>query len=504
MLEAAVQGIAAITQPVPLGFLIFGVLLGVWGGALPGVGGPAQLAVLLPFAMLMEPINAIAFLIGVTTVGNTGNTFTSVLVAVPGGSGAQATVLDGYPMAQNGEAKRALSAAFMVSMLGGLIGAFFLFASLPILKVLVRAFGAPELFMFTIWGLSMVGTLSSGAPLKGLTAAIIGVLLSTVGQDVKSGVMRFDFDEPYLWEGISVVLISLSVFAIPEMIALAARKSRVAEVTALGETGVWQGIRDGLRHKWLVFRSAVIGTWVGILPGLGSDVADWFAYANARQTEKNTERFGKGDVRGVIAPESSNNAKEGGALITTLAFGIPGSTSMALLLIAFVAVGLQPGPEMLSGQLNYIYAIIFALAFSQIIASLICWAMIKPAAYVCFFPFYVLVPFIVALTFLSAFSAHFSMYDIITLLFLSLFGYLLKVTGWPRAPVVLGFVLGEKVELYLWLSVARYDMEWVWRPGVLILAALVLFTLLWPVWNAFQEQKREAANANSTTGGGTP
>ncbi|MEE8517230.1 MAG: tripartite tricarboxylate transporter permease [Alphaproteobacteria bacterium] len=488
MLESALQGLAAISAPEPLGFLILGVVIGVWGGALPGVGGPAQLAMLLPFAMLMSPINAIAFLIGVTTVGNTGNTFTSVLVAVPGGSGSQATVLDGYPMARNGEAKRALSAAFMVSMIGGIIGAFLLFASLPILKPLVRSFGTPELFMFTIWGLSMIGTMSSGAPLKGLTAAVIGVILSTVGQDVKSGVMRFDFDTPYLWEGVSVVLISLSIFAIPEMIALASRKGRVTDVSELGETGILQGIMDAFNNKWLILRSAAIGTWVGILPGLGSDVADWFAYAHAKQTEKNTENFGRGDVRGVIAPESSNNAKEGGALITTLAFGIPGSTSMALLLIAFVAVGLNPGPEMLSTQVNYIFAIIFALAFSQILASGICWAMIKPAAHVCFFPFYILVPLIVGLTFLSAYAAHFTMEDILALLALSLFGYLMKITGWPRAPVVLGFVLGDKVELYLWLSVARYDMDWVFRPGVLVLGTLIAVTLLYPMWRARQSR----------------
>ncbi len=493
MVEGVFEALVALTAPVPLGFLVLGVVLGVWGGALPGVGGPAQLAVLLPFAMLMEPVNCIAFLIGVTTVGNTGNTFTSVLVAVPGGSGSQATVLDGYPMAQKGEARRALSAAFMVSMLGGIFGAFVLFASLPVMKIIVRAFGSPELFMFTIWGLSMIGVLSTGAPLKGLTAGVLGVLLSTVGQDVKSGVMRFDFDQPYLWEGISVVLVSLSIFAIPEMIALAARKSRVADVNELGERGMLQGIRDAFRHWWLVIRCSVIGCWVGILPGLGSDVADWFAYAHARQTVKNPETFGTGDVRGVIAPESSNNAKEGGALLTTLAFGIPGSTSMALLIIAFVGVGMNPGPDMLTSEIHYIYMIIWALVLSQILASVICWAMVKPAAKVCFLPFYALVPIILALTILSAFSAHFSMMDIVAVLVLSAFGYIMKVTGWPRAPVVLGFVLGQKVELYLWLSVARYDMNWITRPGVLIIGAIVAATLVWPFWSTLKRKRLAAA-----------
>ena len=362
-----------------------------------------------------------------------------------------------------------------------------LFASLPVLREIVRSFGSPELFMFTIWGLSMLGTISSGAPLKGLTAGILGVLLSTIGQDDKSGVIRFDVGLPYLWDGVSVVLISLSIFAIPEMIALAGRKGRVAEVQKLG-SGLLQGIRDAFRHWWLMIRCSAIGVWVGVLPGLGSDVADWFAYAHARQTERNSEGFGKGDVRGVIAPESSNNAKEGGALITTLAFGIPGSTSMALLLIAFVAVGLTPGPEMLTDQLGFVFSIIWALVFSQILASAVCWILVKPAARICVLPFYVLVPFIVALAFLSAFAANFDIGDLVALLSLSLLGYLLKIFGWPRAPVVLGFVLGRKMELYLWLSVARYGMEWVLRPGVIILFLLVLGTLAYPMIKAWRAE----------------
>lgn len=480
MFEAAHQGLTGILTLEPLSLLTLGVLLGTWGGALPGVGGPAQLAILLPFAMVMEPMNAIAFLIGVTTVGNTGNTFTSVLVAVPGGAGSQATVLDGFPMARKGEAARALSAAFMVSMLGGIFGAFVLFASLPVLRPLVRSFGSPELFMFTIWGLSMLGTISAGAPLKGLVAGIIGVFISTIGQDVKSGVMRFTFDQPYLWEGISVVLISLSIFAIPEMIDLASRKGKVAEAQHIG-SGLMDGIKDAFRHWWLVIRCSAIGVWVGILPGLGSDVADWFAYAHARQSEKNTQDFGKGDIRGVIAPESANNAKEGGALITTLAFGIPGSTSMALLLIAFMVVGLRPGPEMLTDQLHFVFAIIWALVFSQIMASSICWALVKPAARICSLPFNILVPMIVALAFLSAFAAHFEMADLIALMSLSVLGYLMKFFGWPRAPIVLGFVLGSKMELYLWLAVARYGFEWMTRPGVLVLFLLIAGTLIMPI-----------------------
>jgi TctA family transporter len=293
--------------------------------------------------------------------------------------------------------------------------------------------------------------------------------------------MRYDIGEPYLWTGISIVLISLAVFAIPEVIGMASRKGKVAEVGELTGTGIWQGVKDCFIHWWLLVRCSLIGVWVGILPGLGSAVADWFAYAHARQTEKNNETFGRGDVRGVIGPEASNNAKEGGDLIPTLLFGIPGGSSAALLLVAFVAVGLRPGPDMIVQQLDYIFAILWALIFSQVLASAVCWALIKPAAKICFMPFFVLVPTIIALSFLSAFAATFTFADIITLMVLSLFGYLMKVNGWPRAPLVLGFILGGKMELYLWLAVARYDMEWVWRPGVILLGLLILGTYLYPV-----------------------
>jgi TctA family transporter len=383
----------------------------------------------------------------------------------------------------------------MSSMLGGLFGAVFLFISIPILKPLVRSFGSPELFMFTIWGLSMVAVMSSGAPLKGLVAGILGVLLSCVGQDEKSGVMRFDIGEPYLWTGVSIVLISLSVFAIPEVIGMAARRGKVAEVGELGDTGIWQGIKDTFAHWWLLIRCSLIGVWVGILPGLGSAVADWFAYAHAKQTEKNPESFGRGDVRGVIAPESSNNAKEGGDLIPTLMFGIPGGSSAALLLVGFVAVGLKPGPDMVNQQLDYIFAVIWALIISQILASVVCWLLIKPAAKICFLPFYVLVPLIVALAFLSAFAANLTFADIVTLMVLSMFGYLMKVNGWPRAPLVLGFILGGKMELYLWLSVARYDMDWLWRPGVLLLGLLLAATFVYPALRRHKTDKQAGSAA---------
>jgi putative tricarboxylic transport membrane protein len=481
MLEAAIEGLNGVFQPQALSFMCLGVLIGSLVGFLPGIGGPSTLAIMLPFVMTMQdPLLVIALLVGMDAVGNTASAFTSILISVPGSSGSQATILDGHPMAKNGEAARALSASFVASLLGGLFGALVLFASLPVLRPLVLSFSSPEFFILTLWGVSMVGILSGNAPVKGLLAGILGVMIATVGLDTKSGIERFSFNVAYLWEGVDLVLVALGLFGIPEVIDLAGRKGSIAKAEEFGR-GYVQGIFDVFRHWWLLLRTSIIGAWVGFLPGLGSSVADWFAYAHAVQTEKNRENFGKGDVRGVIASEGSNNAKEGGDYIPTLAFGIPGGTSTALVLTAFVAVGIKPGPDMLTSQLNLTFAVIWTLVIANVVATAVCMVFAKPIARVCFLPFYAIVPPIVAFIFIGAFAANFHSYDLTALMILSLLGFFMRRYGWPRAPLLLGVVLGEKMELYLWLSYTRYGFEWLARPMVLVLIALLIVSIVYPI-----------------------
>jgi TctA family transporter len=491
MLEAALDGLLGVLNPSSFGLMCVGVIIGSLVGFLPGIGGPTTLAIMLPFVMTMkDPMAVIALLVGLDAVGNTASAFTSILISVPGSSGSQATILDGFAMAKRGEAARALSASFTASLVGGLIGPIVLLASLPFLRPLVLTFGSPEFFVLTIWGLAMVGVLSGNAPVKGLLAGIIGVLIATVGLDVKSGIERFAFGEPYLWEGISLILVALGLFGVPECIDLARRKSSIAERHELG-SGFSEGIKDVFRHWWLTIRSSAVGVWVGFLPGLGSSVADWFAYAHAIQTEKHPERFGKGDVRGVIAPEAANNSKEAGSYIPTLAFGIPGGTSTALILTAFIAVGINPGPEMLTTELSFTFAVIWTLVIANIIAVAICMAFAKPISKACFLPFYTIVPLILVFVVIGGFSAHFSNTDLLVLLVFSILGFMMRRHGWPRAPLLLGVVLGAKMELYLWLSYTRFGLEWLWRPGVIILFLLVLASVFYPVW----QKKRSTSPA---------
>jgi len=494
-LEAAIDGLLGILTLKSLAFMSLGVLIGSVVGFLPGVGGPTTLAIMLPFVMTMkDPMLVIAILVGMDAVGNTANSFTSVLISVPGGAGSQATILDGYPLAKQGQAARALSACFMSSLLGGFIGPIILIASLPILRPLVLSFGSPEFFVLTLWGLTMVAVLSGNAPVKGLTAAILGVLIATIGSDPKSGVERFAFDSAYLWTGVSLILVALGMFGIPEVIALATQKTSIAQDQELGE-GFTQGIRDVFQNWWLVIRSAVIGAWVGFLPGLGSSVADWFAYANAAQTEKNTENFGKGDIRGVIAPESSNNAKEAGSYIPTLAFGIPGGTSTALILIAFITVGIKPGPAMLTTQLNLTFAVIWTLVLANVLAVALCMILTKPLAKACFLPFNTIVPLVAVFVFIGAFAANFSSFDLMALFVFSLLGFMMRRHGWPRPPLLLGVVLGNKMERYLWLSYARFGLSWLLRPAVIALFCLVFASFLFPYIKGRRERRQKAAVA---------
>ncbi len=360
--------------------------------------------------------------------------------------------------------------------------------SLPVVTPLVLLFGSPELLMLVLWGLSAVGILSGKTPIKGLMAAAFGLGVALVGTEVRTGIERFTFEGYYLTNGVHIALVGLGMFAIPELIDLSIRRSTISDTGSLG-SGLWQGCKDAVKNWWLVIRCSIVGVWVGILPGLGSSVADWFAYAHAAQTEKNKENFGKGDVRGVIAPESSNNAKEGGGLIPTMFFGIPGSTSMALVLVAFAAVGIVPGEPMVTTTQHYIFAMIALMVAANIFAAGLSMGLAGTFAKVSVMPFYVVVPMTLIFTIAAAYGISFSYEDLATLVVFSFIGVFMRRYGWPRPPVLVAVVLGPQIQTYLWLSMDRYQFEWLLFPGVLIIMAIIIATVFFPMWRHRKEQK---------------
>ena len=502
MFEAALQALSTLLTLNNIGMMLLGVCIGTLVGVLPGLGGTVGMSLVLPFIFGMEPSPALALLIGMAAVIHTADTFPSVLLGVPGSSGSQATIMDGYPLARKGEASRALSAAFFSSLFGGVVGALILFLILPIARPIVLAFASPELFMLTVLGLSMVGVLSGNDPIKGILAAALGLLIGTIGAaPFGAAAYRYTFGSLYLWDGIPLAVMALGLFALPELLDLLAEKGSIAKTAKLGK-GRLAGLKDVIKHRWLVLRSSALGAAVGFIPGLGGSVVDWISYGVAAQTSKNSENFGNGDIRGVIAPESSNNAKEGGALIPTLLFGIPGSGTTAVLLGGFILLGINTGPRMIQNDLDIILLIIWTLAIANIFGALVCIGLAGVVARISTIPASRLVPFLLIIMMVGAYQSTRSWGDLLAFLIIGLLGWAMKHTGWPLPPVLIGFVLAEGAERYFFLSTARYQWTWLQRPGVLAIAAVTVALVMAGIWLKSQSRKQaiQVVDTSNTDG----
>ena len=488
MLDAFIQGLVVVLQWQTFLVMLLGIFIGFWVGLLPGLGGSATLALMLPFIYKMSPVEAFAFLLGMHSVVSTTGDITSVLFGVPGEATSAAVVLDGHAMAKKGEAGRALGAALMSSLVGALIGSFALALSIPVVRPLVLTFGSPELFMLAIVGIAFISSLSGEGGrglLRGFLAGLLGLLLALVGEDPQGGVQRFAFGQLYLWGGLDIVPVLVGLFALPEIIDLAVRGTSIAgELPAESLTrGVWEGVKDTFRHFWLTVRCSLIGTFIGILPGLGGGVAQWIAYGHATQSAhdaKERSGFGKGDVRGVLGPGAANNSKEGGALIPTIAFGVPGSSAMAILLGAFFLQGIMPGPDMLGKYLPLTFSMVWTMVIANIITVAVSIFFLNQLARLTLVRGSILIPFILFLAFIGSYTSNNHLGDLIVFFSFGLLGYLMIRCGWPRSPLVLGLVLGKIAENNFYISTMRYGAAWLRRPLVLLLIVLTLVVVFYP------------------------
>ncbi len=507
MFEAFFEGLFLVFQWPAIGFLMLGVVTGIWIGAIPGLGGIIGLVLLLPFTYGMEPVSAFAMLLGMYAVTSTSDTIASIMLGVPGTAASQATILDGYPLAQKGQAARALGAAFTVSAFGGVFGAFILAVSLPLILPIILSFNSPELFMLGVLGLAMVGSLSGGSILKGLAVACLGILLSTIGFAEADAIPRYDFDLDYLMDNLPMIPVVLGLFAIPEVMELAIRNTSISKIPA-DQTqggGMLEGIRDAFRNWWLAIRCAAFGTYVGILPGLGAAIVDWIAYGHVVQSSKDKSQFGKGDIRGVIAPEAANNATKGGALIPTVAFGIPGSLATAILLGALLIQGLKPGPEMLTTHLNVTFSMVWSIIIANIVVAILLMILSRQIAKVSFVPGHLLVPGVILFVFMGAWLGGASLGDWITAFVMGIVGFLMKRSGWPRPPLILALILGSIMENSLQISTqAHQGIGWLTRPIVLIIVAIIGITLLFSSKSVFRPKKKKKTikEEKKTTGKG--
>ena len=484
--DVVLQAFLGVLTSGSVMFVFIGVLLGLCFGMIPGLGGTTALALLIPITFSMESLDAMYLAGGVMGATSFGGSITAILLNTPGTAPNAATTFDGYPMAQQGRAGQAIGASATASAMGGVLGLFTLILFIPLAKEIVLLFGPVEFLLLTVLGLVAIAVSSRGKLLRGLIAGGFGLMFAFVGVDTISGATRFTLDTDYLWDGIPLVPTLTGLFAISQMIELALKGGSVvsSNTTIASISGIWQGAAAVFKHWTVMVRGSVIGTIIGAIPGLGGTVASFIAYTSTVQSSRDPSSFGKGNIIGVIAPESANNAKDGGSLVPTVAFGIPGSAETAVFLGILVLHGIEPGPSLLLQNEREIYGLIVALTLSAVGASVIGLLTARWLVRITFVNVNILVPLVVTISLTGVYVLQGKPGDVLLALIMGIFGYLMIRFDYPRLTLVIALVLGETAERSFHQSLLISDNNLVGlimeRPQAIILVLATLLTLLLP------------------------
>ena len=462
-----------------------GVVTGITVGALPGLSATMSIAVLTPLTFLLAPQIGIALLLGVYVGGIYGGSITAILLRTPGTPSSIATTFDGYPLAQQGNAGKALYLALVASVIGGLISAAVLIVLAPQIARFALKFGPVEYFGLTIFGISIIASVSGENLLKGLIAGIIGILLSTVGMDQVTGVARFTFGTTALLSGFNLIPVLIGIFAVSEILYLIKEKR---ETVLLEEGGKIDRLslswREFKEQFWNIIRSSFIGTFVGIVPGTGGGIAAFLAYDVAKRQSRHPERFGTGSLEGVASAEASNNATTGGALVPMLTLGIPGDPSTAVLISAFMIQGMQPGPLLLQTDSRTVFSLFAGLVIANILLFGFGLIGIRAFSKVVHIPIRILAPSVLVLCFVGSYSIANSLLDVAIMLGMGVVGYLMRKYGFPGAPLVIGLILGPVNEAALRRALSASRGNWLTfleNPIFLVFFALTIISFLLPV-----------------------
>ena len=486
--DAALDGADRLFQPGPMIAFVLMVPIAIVSGLMPG-GGLPFLVVVLAFATELDPFIALPVVIGYMAANDLTEPIPSILLGIPGARSSQATILDGYPLARQGYAGYALGASYTSSLIGGIIGGVALLAVLPFARELLRHFGSAEFFLLALLGIAAVAIVSAGAVVKGLLTACLGLFIGMIGFVNIASETRATFGIDYLYDGINIVPVVVGLFAIPEIADLVisntpVAKERLSEMLKEGNRDVSRGMREALRHKWLITRSSLIGVFIGAMPGLGPTPAHWIAYAQARQTEKGAvNTFGTGDIRGVIAPESSNNSTDGGVLMPTLIFAIPGSGPMAIVLGFLYIVGVQPGPAMVNPELhlNLTLSLVYVIVLANILVVPIVLRFSPLLTKVAAIPPLVLAPLVIAIVTLSAFQANLDISDLTVMVVFAALGMFMKAYAWSRPPILIAVVLAGPLETFMSRAIQTEGIGMLTRVPFLailvVVVAAVVFSL---------------------------
>ncbi|MDV7144284.1 tripartite tricarboxylate transporter permease [Tropicimonas sp. TH_r6] len=491
-MEAALSGLMALAD-INLLILIFAATLGgVLVGALPGLNATTGAALLLPFTITMDPIPAIAILTTIYCAATFAGAITAILINTPGTSASATTCLDGYPLAQRGEAGRALGMAAVSSTIGGLISIVCLMLAAPLMARAAYNFAPPEYFALTVFGLSMLATIGDGSPVKNIISGAFGVLLATVGIDLLTSIERFTFGWNELSEGIGFVPVMIGVFGISELLVQAdnlhvERKQVIMKAIRLPS-------RDDYRKVWrTILRSTGIGTFIGILPAEGATMASMIGYNEAKRWSKTPEEFGKGSLEGIAGSEAANNSATGGAMVPTLALGIPGSPTAAVVLAGLMIHGLRPGPTMFTEQAEFAFAIFWSMMLVNVIFFFIGLWGAKIFARVTLIPIQILWPIVFTFSIVGAYALEQSMLDVWVAIVSGIIGFFMRRYGFSVVPLAIGLILGGMLETRLGQSMVMLDEKW-WlmftRPLSLVFFVLTGLALFGPMlWNGFVKQR---------------
>lgn len=486
-IDTLIDAFGAVLNGGSLAYLVAGVLLGLVFGVIPGLGGTTALALLIPVTYVLSPLDAMYLAGGVMGAVSMGGSVTAILLNTPGTAPSAATVFDGYPMALQGRAGQAIGAAASSSALGGLIGLFTLLVFLPFARDIVLAFGPAEFFLLAVLGLSAIAISVRGKLLRGLIAGLLGLLLAFVGTDVVSGQLRYTGGLDYLWDGIPLVPALTGLFALSQMLELGLQGGTVARAETRNTriSGVWEGIWSSFVHWDALIRGSLIGTLIGAVPGLGGTVAAFLSYSSTAQSDRDPDSFGKGNIRGVIAPEAANNAKDGGSLIPTVAFGIPGSAEMAIFLAILVLHGITPGPQILLNNEREVYGLIVALTISSVLASVIGLLLTRWLVLITYVDVRLVVPIVIAISLVGVYVLEGRMADVVLTLIFGIIGYLMIRFDYPRITLIIALVLGETAERSYHMVSMISDGQVLGfmgaRPVSIVLMLAIVFTFSLPL-----------------------
>ncbi|MEW6672287.1 MAG: tripartite tricarboxylate transporter permease [Thermodesulfobacteriota bacterium] len=497
MIQNFMIGASIAFQPLSLLFLFFGVFWGILGGALPGITGSIAMALLLPFTFSMKPSIAFMMLAGVYIGAMYGSSITAILIRTPGAPASAATVLDGYELQKQGKGSVALGISLITGTIGGLVSVIVLIGLAIPLATIALAFGPPEYFGLTVFGLAIISSLAGKSIVKGLISGVLGLMLSTIGMDPFSGVPRFTYGSDELLGGIDLIAAMIGLFAVSEVFVQAS------------EIGEWEKIKEGFSSKfptWAELKTTVrstilgtvIGTIVGIMPGAGGTIAAFIAYNEGKRWSKHPEKFGKGSLEGVAAPESANNAVTGGAMVPLLAFGIPGSNAAAIMLGALMLHGLRPGPLLFQNNPDIVYGLFVGMIIANIFMLIQGYLLIKPCIYIVNISKPSLLASIMALIIVGTYSINNNINDLWIALITGVIGYLMRKYDFSPSAMILALILGFMVETSLRrslvLSYGNFSCFYT-RPIALALIILAIITLILPIVRSIRAARKERLNS---------